>query len=195
MDGPWDLDEIERWAAGARAAEAADARLREHGLRRQAEEATAMCGLLLDLAERKAAVIVVTTTGHHLVGRLHAVGADFVAVGTGPSRTTLVAQNAIGAVRMARADGGHSGRGRLGPISGARDGGRAPARAVTIADVLAHAVGRRPRMRFQTGAGMVAGELRSIGADVISVHVDGDPPGLAYVRLASVSEVSFLDSG
>ncbi|MGI9023711.1 MAG: hypothetical protein ACR2HV_10890, partial [Acidimicrobiales bacterium] len=66
---------------------------------------------------------------------------------------------------------------------------------VTMADVIGHAVESRPRVQvFATSAGL-SGELVALGTDVLTVQTDGNPPGLTYVRLASVSELSFLDSG
>ncbi|MCA1656527.1 MAG: hypothetical protein LC713_02260, partial [Actinobacteria bacterium] len=66
---------------------------------------------------------------------------------------------------------------------------------VAMADVIGHAVERRPRVQVFAGSAQLGGELRALGADVVTLHTDGDPPGLLYVRLASVSEFSFLDSG
>ena len=73
-------------------------------------------------------------------------------------------------------------------------GPEAPAE-VALADVLAQAVEGRPRVSMYLGEDHLIGELRSVGADVLAVSVDGQFSGLAYARLASVSEISFLDSG
>src|SRR3954449_10120436 len=51
MDG-----DLERWAADARAREAADARVRERWLRAQAAEEASLAGVLLALAERRGTV-------------------------------------------------------------------------------------------------------------------------------------------
>jgi hypothetical protein len=201
---------VERWAAEARARDAVDARIRERWLRRQAEEEAAFAGLLLDLAERGATAVLTTTGGRRHVGRIEAVGADFAAVRTGADRTTLVALDTVAAVRIGAAPrserprqrgvGGRGGEGgpgtpgepALGPAADARSG---RSLAVTMADVLAHAVARRPRLHLHAGAAAFAGELRSVGADVVTLLSDGDPSGLAYVSLTSVSEISLLDSG
>lgn len=193
--GSWDFDDVELWAAEARARDAVDARVRERWLRRQAEDEATFAGVLLDVAERGAAVVVVTTGGHRLVGHVEVVGTDFAAVRTAGARTTLVTLTAVAAVRLSRGGPGGRGGNRLAPAADARLEGRARAVIVTVADVLAHAVAQRPRVQVQAGSGLVVGELRAVGTDVVSVHTDGDPPGLAYVRLASVSEISLLDSG
>jgi len=64
---------------------------------------------------------------------------------------------------------------------------------VRLADVLAQAAGQRPRISVQTGTVSAVGDLRAVGSDVLTLHTDGT--GVVYVRLASVSEVSFLASG
>ena len=66
---------------------------------------------------------------------------------------------------------------------------------MTLAEVLAQAVANRPRVAVVLGEVTVVGELRAVGTDVLSVRTDGEPAGLSYVTLASVSEVSLFDSG
>jgi len=190
-DGGWlDFDGVERWVAEAQVRDAVDARQRERWLRRQAEDEAAFAGLLLDLAERQVTVVATTTGGHRHIGRVEAVGADFAAM-TGPQgRITLLAVAAVATVSRTRAGDPRSPEGiaRRSPDT-------PPAVMVTMADVIGHAVERRPRVRLFAGVTGVGGELRALGADVVTVYTDGDPAGLAYVRLASVSELSFLDSG
>jgi hypothetical protein len=89
---------------------------------------------------------------------------------------------------------GGPGDGRLRALTG-RDDRASRSVTVGLADVLAHAAANYPRVQVHTGTAAVVGELRTVGADVISVHTDGDPPATAYLSLASVSDVSFLDSG
>lgn len=184
-DPAWaELADVERWAAEVRAQDAADARVRERWLRRSAEEEAELAGVLLDMAERGVTAVVTTSSGRRHPGRIAAVGADFVAVRTGGDRTTLVALGAVASVRfngLATATGG--------------PGAERRSVAVSMADVLAHAVGRRPRVHVHCDAATVAGELRSVGVDVVTLRTDGDPSGQAYVSLASVSEISLLDSG
>jgi hypothetical protein len=48
----------------------------------------------------------------------------------------------------------------------------------------------RPRVTVATGVGEhVAGELRAVGRDVITVGVDGDTHALVYVPVTAVMEV------
>jgi hypothetical protein len=187
-DPAWaELADVERWAAAGRARAAADARVRERWLRRSAEEEAELAGVLLDLAERGVTAVVTTSSGRRHPGRVAAVGADFVAVRTDGNRTTLVALGALASVRV----------NGLGPATGGRgvEGGGARSVVVGMADVLAHAAGRRPRVHLHCDGATVAGELRSVGTDVVTLRTDGDPSGQAYVSLASVSEISLLDSG
>jgi hypothetical protein len=198
-DPAWaELADVERWAAEVRARDAADARVRERWLRRSAEEEAEFAGLLLDLAERGVTAVVTTSSGRRHPGRVAAVGADFVAVRTDGSRTTLVALNAVASVRV---NGLGPATGSRGERPGARPGpqplqpGEGRSVAVSMADVLAHAAGRRPRVHVHCDAATVAGDLQSVGTDVVTLRTDGDPSAVAYVSLASVSEISLLDSG
>ncbi len=178
------LDDLERWAAGARAQEAAEARSRERWLRQAAEEEASFAGLLVDLAEDGRPVSVTTVTGRRHHGPIVSVGTDFVAVGGPEGRLVLVALAAMAEVRPA-ADA------RRSPAAGAgRDD-----RGVTLIEVLAQAVATRPRVAVVLGDVAVVGELRAVGTDVLTVRTDGEPGGLSYVTLASVSEVSLFDSG
>jgi len=180
------LDDIERWVADARAEEAAGERVRERWLRQQAEEGGTFAGVLVDLAERGATVTMTVTGGRRHLGRIVAVGADFVALRGDGGPLVLVALAAVARVRPAPPERRVTGDDRPGPE---------PPAEVTLADVLAQAVEGRPRLSLYLGDDHLVGDLRAVGADVLSVSVDGQFSGLAYARLASVSEISFLDSG
>jgi hypothetical protein len=179
------LDDLERWAAGARAQEAAEARVRERWLRQAAEEEASFAGLLVDLAEDGRPVSITTVTGRRHHGPIAAVGSDFVAVDGPENRLVLVHLAAVAEVRPGTGK-------RSQPATGGRGAG---ADGVTMAEVLAQAVATRPRVAAVLGSVTVVGELRSVGTDVLTVRTDGEPPGLSYVTLASVSEVSLFDSG
>jgi len=183
MDG---LEDLERWAADARARDAADARVRERWLRAQAEEEASITGVLVAIAEREEAVVLTTVQGRRHRGPVVGVGLDFCAVGMAGGATTLVVLDALADVRGCDP----SGRNRTpagvgaGPLS----------LGVCMADVLAQAAGQRPRVSVQSGATSVVGDLHGVGHDLLRLHTDG-AGGVVYVRLASVSEVSFLASG
>ncbi len=188
MDG---MEDLERWAADARAREAADARVRERWLRSQAEEESSLAGVLLALAERRETVVLTTVSDRRHRGMVTGVGVDFVAFEVLAGTPTLLALAALGDVRVAEdgvrprsasrkaTTGDPAGRGALG---------------VRLGDVLAQAAGQRPRVSLQAGVASVVGELRAMGSDVLTVRPDGGA-GTVYVGLASLSEVSFLASG
>ena len=190
-DGAGDL---ERWAADARAREAADARVRERWLRAQAEEESSMAGVLLALAERRETVLVTTVAGRRHRGVVAGVGVDFAALqaperpserdGGAAGGTTLVAFAALGDVRVV--EGGRR--------SAQTTGEGTVVLGVRLGEVLAQATGQRPRISVQAGANAVVGDLRAVGGDVLTVRADGGA-GVVYVPLASISEVSFLASG
>jgi hypothetical protein len=170
----------------ARTEGAAQARSRERWLRQQAEEEAELVGTMVDLAERGEPVMVRTTSGRRHQGTLVAVAVDFVVVRALGGADTWIPLDAIAFVRPQR------GRG-----ASAAAGDRPPPLDVRLAELLAELAGDRPRVRLVSrGDGeAVAGELRSVGVDVVTVALDGEPGGLCYVALQSLTEVGVLTSG
>lgn len=185
------LAQLDRWAAGARAGEAGEARVRERWLRRQAAEESTMAGLLELLAGSAATVTLATRSGRTLRGRVIDMGNDFVALAGSPGspeRLVLVTLGAIASLTEAPAAAPE----RSGPPGPADGRG---VHGVNLVDLLAQASAHRPLLRMRNGAATVVGELHSIGADVAVMRSD-DPTGApVYVSLAGVEEVSFLGSG
>jgi len=192
------LDDLERWAAEARAREAAEARVRERWLRTQAEEGGRLASVLAGLAEQQADVVVTLAGGRSAPGRITGVGADFVALRGPAGRMTLIALGAVAWVRKAPESGPARGGGRPGPAMGPDDRGfdedDVPPGAA-LADVLAQAVAERPLVAVFADGTSLTGELRAAGLDLLVLEPAGAPPDLAYVRLGSIYEISFLDSG
>jgi hypothetical protein len=177
MDG---IGDLERWAADARAREAADARVRERWLRAQAEDEASLAGVLLAFAERRETVVITTVEGRRHRGAVTGVGGDFVAVEVPSGTTTLLRLDTLADVRV---------------VEGTRTAtGEGASLGVRLADVLAQAAGQRPRVSVQAGVASVVGDLSAVGSDVLTVRTAG-AARVAYVALASVSEVSFLASG
>lgn len=163
------------WAASARSDEAAGARARESFLRRVAAEEATVAGVLVDLAERGEPVLVVTTTGRRHRARVRAAGDDFVVLRTDGGLDVLVAVAGIGSVRS---DAG-------APPS---RGDRSVAVAIGLAEALALLAEERPRVLVvPTGGDGLAGELRAVGRDVVTVALDA---GLAYAPIATITEVT-----
>lgn len=166
------LDEV-------RAGDASAARVRERWLRRQAEEGATLGGTLLDLAERRATVSLRTQRGRTTHGAVMAVGTDFAVLRGEDRRDTCVRLQAIATVR---------------PQGGERhvsaSGDRASPLDLLLIEVLAGLAPDLPRVALFTGGGeLVAGELRAVGADVMTLRLDGDRPTLCYVAAAAVDEV------
>jgi hypothetical protein len=83
----------------------------------------------------------------------------------------------------------------VGDYENARDEPPVTEAGVALLEVLAQAVADRPRLTVHAGAATLTGDLRAVGVDVVVLEVPGQPPGYAYARLASIYEISFLDSG
>lgn len=191
------LDDLDRWAAESRARDAAESRVRERWLRTQAEEGGRLASVLAGLAEQRADVVVTTAGGRAVAGRLTGVGADFVVLVSPQGRTTLVALGAVAWVRPApQAEAGRR-RSRPLPAMGPDESPYSDdlSEGVALADVLAQAVVDRPRVAVFADGASLTGELRAAGLDLLVIEPAGAPSALAYVRLGSLYEISFLDSG
>lgn len=165
---------LTRWLAEQRADEAAASRAREAGLRRAAAEDATFAGVLRDLAERTAVVVLTGVGGRVHRGTVRVVGRDVVVVRT-----------ALGDV-LVRADAVAAIRGEGTPPAGAD---RPPALDVGLAEALAAVADDRPRVVAVARDGRtVVGELRSVGVDVATVRLD-DGAATVVVPLAAVAEV------
>ncbi|HEX2700416.1 MAG TPA: hypothetical protein VHM89_09480 [Acidimicrobiales bacterium] len=177
------LADLARWTADERAGDAARSRIRERWLRQQAEEDARFAGVALDLSEAGAGVALGLTSGRTLHGRIATVARDFCVLRHDGGTATLLAFDAIATVR---------------PEPGYRAGQAASERVATVeaglADVLAGLAGERPRVRIvlHGGCEALAGQLRSVGADVATLRLDGERAGTVYVRLGAVLEVTLL---
>jgi hypothetical protein len=172
---------LEAWLAGLQVDEASQSRARAAWLRRQAEEEATFVGVLVDLAERERAVLVETAAGRRHHGVLRVIGEDFCGVRTVQGTDALIRYDAITAIRPAPGEEGPSGDRLVAPV-------------VTFSQALAALadVGVRVQVVPTQGA-PTAGELRSVGVDVAVLRLDDR--SRAYVRLASVAEVSVVESG
>ena len=130
--------------------------------------------------------MLTTVAGRRHRGVVTGVGMDFVAVGrrrrAPHARAPWPPSPTCGWPREAGGVGRPTGEGH----------GRARR---ALGEVLAQAAGQRPRWQSCAATVTVVGDLRAVGGDVLTVRTDGEPAGVVYVPLASVSEVSFLASG
>lgn len=168
---------LDRWLADARSDDAAAARVRERSLREVAEQEATVAGVLLDLAERRVPVAVRTGSGRSHTGTLTALGCDFAAL-AGPGGEVLVAMGALRSVRTA-------------PAVDVAVGDRTVHTDLRLGDVLALLAAERERALVVTSGGheAAAGQLRSVGLDVIVLRPDGPSGATVYVPLAAVTEV------
>ena len=183
MDDDGFLASLDHLVADAVAEEAARERSQTRVLRQVAEEEATFLGVALDLAERQVVVVARTSSGRAHRGRVLAVGRDFVVVRDGSGPPVLLALAGLTSLRPeptgARPD-----------VSGAR----AAPLEVGLAAVLVGLAGQRPRVQVSApGEEPVAGELRSVGVDVLTLRLDGDAGLRTHVRVAAVTEVVLLE--
>lgn len=172
---------LEAWLADLLVDEAANARARAAWLERQATEEATFLGVLADLAERERQVVIDTVAGRRYLGMIRVVGQDFCALLTKHDVDVLVRYEAIASARPAPREQGTVGDRFIAPV-------------VTFDDALGALSGSGARVTV-TGLGGTAvhGELRSVGHDVLTLRLDDR--SVAYVRLASVGELSVVESG
>lgn len=182
---PWDDTTLHAAVDAAQADEAARERTQQRWLRQQAQEAAEFSGTLLDLLERSLAVGVRTSSGALYQGRLIGLARDVCALRTEGGRQVWIRLAAVTAVRP-----------ETGVRHSAADDERTDREDVEFAEVLARLAEDRPRVQLVTAgsSGVVSGELRSVGADVVTV-LEGERRDPCYVWLPSVLEVSLLVSG
>jgi hypothetical protein len=173
------LARLDRWLSDARTTEAAAARVRERWLVQAAEESATFAGVLVDLAERAAPVVVVTRGDRRHRGVVAAVASDFCIVRTPAGRDLIIAFAGIASVR-------------IDPTAGAPAGDRSLHVDVGLAEALAALAGDRPRVLLVTSgqADGIAGELRSVGRDVVTLRLNGDSGGTAYLPIDAIVEVT-----
>jgi len=172
---------LERWVAEARSGDAAASRTRARWLRIQSEESATFAGVLIDLAERTARVAVHTRAGRRHRGVIAVVAVDFCAVRTDRGHDVLVAYRGIASVRPDADIPGPS-------------GDRLVHSDVALAEMLSILNADRPRLLVMTTVGDegLAGELRSVGRDVITLRLDGASRAPVYVPIDTIAEITLV---
>ena len=176
--GPSLAQRLDAWLAEARIEGSADARARERWLHASAEADATFAGVLLDLAERRGPVAIASAGGRRHHGTIEVTGADFVALRLASGAEVLLPLVTVSAVRTV-------------PRADASLGEQAVATELRLVEVLAELAAERTRVLLvpADGAESVAGALRAVGQDVVTVRTDGDPPATAYVPVRSIAEV------
>ena len=182
-DPPTDAD-LAALLDDERAQQAARDRAARRWLQQQALEEAQLSGVLLGAAEHHHVLTLQTTSGRTHTGTVTAVGSDFCGIRTADAEV-YVRLSAIAVLQPDRAiealPAGDDRRGPLGLTFNESLAGRAPDRP----DVALVCAGQ-PRS--------IPGRLLAVGTDVASLEVD-DRRTIAYVSLASVTEVSLRASG
>ena len=177
------LSSLDHLVADALAEETARERSQTRMLRQIAEEEATFVGVARDLAERGAVVVARTSSGRTHRGRVLAVGRDFVVVRDGGGPPAFLALGAVSSFRP-----------QPGAATVDTAGGRAAPLDVSLAALLVGLAADRPRVLVATvGDEPVAGQLRSVGLDVLTVRLDGDAALRAHVRIDAVTELLLLD--
>jgi len=163
-----------------RASDAAAERSRQRWLQQQAIESARLSGVLSQAAEWGSEVTLRVDGGTEVAGEVHGLGTDVVVLRGRGGRRTYVAAAAVRSVRV----------GRLLRSDVAADD-RAGA-DILLSELLADAVEERPRVSVSTlgDPNPVVGDLVAVGADVLTLQQGA---GVAYVPVAAVAALSFLD--
>lgn len=187
-EGEHFLGEVERllgafggWWASERANRAARERSRTRSLAAQAASTGTWEGLLVNLAERGAAVLV-AIGGDRLNGRLVGVGHDFCVLRHTGGWPILVASTHIDALSPDTEPAGAPGLASGMMPAGER---RAPI-GMSLAAALATLADERAPVTIRVGAEMIEGDLVSVGEDVLSLVV-GSARQLTHAPLAMLS--------
>ncbi|MFA9564821.1 MAG: hypothetical protein ACERLM_08965 [Acidimicrobiales bacterium] len=170
---------LAHFVADATVDEAARSRARERSLWQQASEDASFVGVLLDLAERGRPIVLSASGGRRHRGVVRTVAMDFCILRTDTGTDQLVSYQALGMIRPL-------------PQEAETVGDRPATLDLDLGDALTHLSDDRPRLRI----GLIGdpephiGELRSVGRDVITLRMDGDPPPTAYLQVALIAEVA-----
>lgn len=176
-------EDLLRLVAETRTEDAIKARVRERNLRTAASIDASLIGVLLDCAERQAALAFRTTAGRTTHGRILIIARDAIAIDPPSGALTYIRLDALlWARRLPGA--GH------GPEPDAT-GDRPAPRDTTFSALVAGLAPNRPTVALAVAGepALLHGELRGAGADVLTVRLDGDPPLTTYVATNRVAEL------
>lgn len=170
-----------RWAADERVHSAARERSRERWLRQQAVEEATLAGVLIDLAERRAEVVV-TTRSRQFAGRVVGVAKDFfVLEDRGGAGVLVVTTHAVTV--------GHPAA-RSGPAERDPSGDRQPPLTLGFVDALALLAGDRSPVGLALDDGsLVTGEIAGVGLDVVTLRSEPLERGRGPARGTNLSVV------
>ncbi len=163
-----------RWAASERVAEAVRDRSRERRMREQSAAAATLAGILVDLAERAAAVVI-GVGEHRCSGRVVGVSRDFCLVEQLNGRPAIVPLAAVSSVAPE------------GPVPAAPAGDRNPVLTLSLVSALAAMAEDRAPVVVRAGADRIEGELTSAGEDVVCLRTGPPARRILYVPVGSLT--------
>ena len=184
-----DLRVVDGWAADLDAERAARERSRIRSLRQQAEETTNVVGMLLDLAESTAPVVI-HAAGRGWSGVLTTVGPDVVELRRDRG-WALIAMEAVTAVQTVTTVQRGSGRSTAG-LSGRHEA--APGR--TLVDALQEIAELQSPIRLacRDGSTCYEGDLVTVADGFVVLKTGGAGPA-TYVLLSAVGAVESAARG
>lgn len=164
------LEALSRFVAEGAVERAAQARSRVRWQRQLAIEAGTWLGLLCDLAETGASVVIDTVIGRRVSGTITSVGVDFVVASTG-DRMTVLALGAISTIQ--RADGHAAPAGRSGAPND-----------MTLPEFLTDLAVDRPTVTWHLSERQaVAAQLMAVGQGFVHLRTDGAAPSMSYAPI------------
>jgi hypothetical protein len=164
------VDPFDELADESRAADAVRRRTQARWLRQQAAEEATLAGVLVDVSERGDVVSLRSVSGRTHRGVVSFVGGDHVVVGD-----VWVRLAAVVALRFA---------------GDAATGDRTPPRDTRLVESLAQLAPDRPAVVVVALDGSsLRGELVGVGADVLTLALDGDRSQRCIVSVHTVAEV------
>jgi hypothetical protein len=174
---------ILRGIADARVDDAATSRARVQWLTRQAEEGATLAGAFIELAERSIDVRIRVRGGAEVQGVVQTVGADMVELAT-TGGLVVVARDHVVTLRVPGD--------QVPPPTTMTGAGLASARR--FVDVLSELAAERRQVTIDTTEGdRLRGEVRAMGADVLTLRIGNPPTTTVLVSLDAVAMVGVLD--
>jgi hypothetical protein len=170
---------LERWVAELRTEDAARSRARVGAMRALAAEEATLSGVLVDLLERDAPVLLTLTNGRRHRGQVLVVGPDAVVLRVDRREWLVTRLAAVASVRPVGGDPVH--------------GEGMPTTPAGFGRILAAAARPGEWMRVSVGGEAVGGDVVAVSEEVAVLRLDnGD---VTYVNLAAVDEVSLASTG
>ena len=170
---------LDAWIAELRTDAAARSRSAVGAMKAVAADDATVVGVLSDLRERGAQVLLTTTAGRRHRGEVLIVGPDALVLRVGVSEWLVTRIASVASVRMVGGD----------PVSGEGT----PSSPASFGRLLGAAAQPGEWIRISTGGEAFGGTVVAVSAEVAVMRLDnGD---LTYVNLDAVEEASLANSG